>query len=618
MIKRQRTSVVLAAVAVFGWSIAPAQAQNGKPGASPGETPKPDAAPPGEPAPPPPPAAPPTDTTTPPPLNGDKAAPGAAPAATGADQGEFPSTVFAAPTAVKKTRRQRRTRELQTTVGMNPPDPDFGSEADLISTADEDAPMVRPKKWAYSIKGFLRAPMSFGVGPRQDQTDGQQLHAPPRVPGADSDDWNYVGLAQSPTAQLHLNVANANVSANLIIAASTFFDSGYKDLDQIGGISQGYVTISSPELFGKRGGISWTVGAFSNRYGVAGPKQNSTGYYGTYLFGRTHVSGEALTADIDLNDDLELVIEHGFGAKLDVVPFILLSHNPPPPRAPYLPDQGPVAQGSNFVHHAHAALLVNDWLRIAGHYMTSWTPNDNDLDGTHLGNRPEGRMTVVGGEVHLDSPTIGNAYVGYSHIDADKVLPLSDGIQVLHGSTGFSFKQNYFGQLQTVSVPAAAGTLPGPGPNHDDSGSVDTVLGQYVVKLSQVLGTGANGPDVALAVYGMINHVKFFQGAVARDVSIDKYKFGAEAEVTPIRFMSVGLRFDRAAPDGHNANLSYSALSPRLIFHTNWLSREYVILDYTRYFLGSDVKPFAYYPYDQLVYQKTDPNLVTLTAIVSW
>jgi hypothetical protein len=621
MIKRQRTTVVLAAMAVFGWSVAPARAQNvGNPGAPPGEPPKPpsEGGPPSTDQAPPTPPAPPSDATPPPPgAAPDQLPSGTLPTPAGADQGEFPSTVFGAPAQPRKTRK-KRTRDLETTVGMQPPDPDFGSEADLVSTADEDAPPARPKKWVYSLKGFLRAPMRVGIGPRQDGSPGDQLHSPPRIPGLDSDDWNYVGLAPSPTAQLHLNVSNANVSGNLIIAASTLFDSGYKDLDQIGGVSQAYVTVTSPELFGKRGGIAWTVGSFSNRYGVAGPRQNSSGYYGTYLFGRTHVAGEALTVDVDLTDDLKLVVEHGIGAKLEVVPFIQLNHNPPPPRTPYVPDQGPVAQGSNFVHHAHAALVVNDWLRVAGHYMSSWTPNDNDLDLTHT-DRPEGRMTVLGGEVHVDSPTVGNAYVGYSHIDAKKILPLADGIQVLHGSTGFSFKQNYFGALPTVTVPGGnGGPLLGPGPEHDDSGTVDTVLGQYVLKLSQVLGLGPQGPDAALAVYGMLNHVKAFKTSAGKDVTVDKYKFGAELEVTPIRLLSVGVRFDRAAPDGHNADLTYSALSPRVVFHTNWLSREYVILNYTHYFLGSSVVPFAYYPYDQLVYTKTDENLITLSAIVSF
>ena len=168
----------------------------------------------------------------------------------------------------------------------------------------------------------------------------------------------------------------------MILAASTLYDSGYKDLDQMGGFSQAYVTLKAPNLFGNAGGIAWTVGSFSNRYGTAGPNQNSSGYYGTYLFGRTHVSGEALTADIDFSPDVELILEHGVGAKLEVVPFIPISKNPP--IAPYLPDQQPVPQGSNYVHHAHAALVINDTLRIAGHYMTSWTPTTSPTRSTIL------------------------------------------------------------------------------------------------------------------------------------------------------------------------------------------------------------------------------------------
>ena len=49
----------------------------------------------------------------------------------------------------------------------------------------------------------------------------------------------------------------------------------------------------------------WTMGGFSNRYGNAGPRQQSSGYYQTQLFGRTHVLGEALTADIQLGDELK-------------------------------------------------------------------------------------------------------------------------------------------------------------------------------------------------------------------------------------------------------------------------------------------------------------------------
>jgi hypothetical protein len=118
--------------------------------------------------------------------------------------------------------------------------------------------------------------------------------------------------------------------------------------------------MKAPDLFAGRGGLAWTVGSFSNRYGTAGPEQQSSGYYGTYLFGRTHVAGESLTADIDLNDKMELILEHGFGAKLEVVPWINPGATVPGPMAPYLPDQGPVPQGSTYVHHAHAALQMSN------------------------------------------------------------------------------------------------------------------------------------------------------------------------------------------------------------------------------------------------------------------
>ena len=88
------------------------------------------------------------------------------------------------------------------------------------------------------------------------------------------------------------------------------------------------------------------------------------------------MAGESLTANFDLNDHLQLVVEDGFGAKLEVVPYVSYIHTPPPPLAPYLPVQGPVPQGSNFLHHAHVSLLADDWLQISGHYLYSFTPDD--------------------------------------------------------------------------------------------------------------------------------------------------------------------------------------------------------------------------------------------------
>src|SRR6185295_15691828 len=238
------------------------------------------------------------------------------------------------------------------------------------------------------------------------------------------------------------------------------------------------------EAFGERGGLGWTVGAFSNRYGLAGPRQQSSGYYNTTLFGRTHVVGEALTADIDLTEHLELVLEHGFGAKLEVVPWLVSSNLSV---VAVLPDQGPTPQGSDFVNHLHAALLVDDWLRVAGHFMTSWSPNDlSATTGGIVGMIPSSQMNVMGGEVHVDTPRFGSGYLGYSHVAATRVLSLADGIEVIHATNGLGLVQNYLNPGYDYLRGNAYSVAPAPG-SARDSGTIDTVLFQYLVRMGPLL-----------------------------------------------------------------------------------------------------------------------------------
>jgi hypothetical protein len=215
-------------------------------------------------------------------------------------------------------------------------------------------------------------------------------------------------------------------------------------------------------------------------------------------------------------------------------------------------------------------------------------------------------MTVAGGEVHIDGPKLGSGYIGYSHIDATSILPLAGGIEVIHGLDGVGFKQNYFGKLN----PAVQYYELNPTAPHEDSGKVDTVLFQYILRLAPLLGKPRGGPDVGLGVFAMYNHVQ-----APNDVKQDRLKFGADLNVTPVRFAAIGVRFDRVLPDGPNTDFAYSAISPRLIFHTNWLSREYVIVDYTRYIFGP--KTVASAPFDTQV-ARPDPNLVVVSAMISF
>jgi hypothetical protein len=533
----------------------------------------------------------------------------------------------------------QRVKQLQLQLGPAPTASDFGAEADLVSPRSHEPATIFTKKWLGTIRAYLRAPMRVGLGPRNDDPngDGRELHTPPRVVGLLPSEWTYVGLTPPAAAALYFTVENNRVSGNVIIETNTMTDAGYDHLNQIGGVAQAYVTLKFPEVFADHGGLAWTVGGFSDRYGMAGPEGKSAGYYGTYLFGRTHTVGERLTADIDVTPDIEIVVEHGFGAKLEVVPFVAINHTPPPPTAPYLPYQGPVPLGSNYIHHAHAEAIFSNWLTLGAHYLTSWSPNDFSLPCTATADpnscadertsgekAKEARLTVFGGDVHIDSRKAGNGYLGFSQVKADHILPLSNGIEVIHGMDGFGFKENYFGKLEPINAAAVATQLGWYGP-HEDSGTVQTLLAQYLIRLAPLLGRETyDGPDAALAVFGMFNHIDPIYIAHAKHTQ-DRLKFGTELEVSPLPYLAVGARYDNVMPDGGNAALGYSAVSPRIIFHTTWLGREYIMLNYTHYFLGSGVVPseqnptaVPYTPYVDPPIAKPDPDLFVLSAQVSF
>ncbi len=492
-------------------------------------------------------------------------------------------------------------REPRRTVGMVPSKPDLGSEADMVSTANEPHAPALDKKWTYVMAGYLRAPMRVGVGPRNDFTPGQQLHSLPRIVGLNTNEWTNIGLAPGPEASLYITVENMRAAGTVVLQANTFWDVGFKNVESLGGISQAYITLKFPGALGDLGGLVWTVGGFSNRYGNAGPRQQSSGYYQTQLFGRTHVLGEALTADLRLSETLSLMLEHGVGAKTEVIPFLPPEGDPPPPRALWLPEQGPVPQGSTFVHHAHAALGVGDWLTLGAHYLAEWSPNDY---ATAPGLADSSSLTVTGADLHVDDDTAGNGYIGFSHASADNILPLADGLELLHSRNGLQFTENYFQTIPDTYYQAGAANLPAP----VDSGTVDSLLFQYMLRLAPLLGWPVLGPDVRFAVFGMYNTIS----TVALEQN--RLKAGAEVSLRPFRHLSGGVRFDRVMADGSNSDAAYTALTPRLVLHSNWINREYIILSYTRYFLGDQVRPSR--PNEAL--SEPDPNLFVLSAAVTF
>lgn len=472
-------------------------------------------------------------------------------------------------------------------AGIAPSVPQFddapGAEASAIQV-DGD--------WRFEYHGFLRAPLRMGIGPKNDQTDGVEAHVPPRVPDLSFTDWRYTHNIPGPWTQLLLSYGNGRVTGTVGIAAFNHTNAGYRELQANLGINETFLTLNFPETFGRYGGLVWNVGSFSNRYGTSG--RYNAGRYNTYLFGRTRLVGETLTAGLHLTPDLTLTLEHGFGAKLDVIPYETVT-----PRPEYLPYPGPEPQGTTWATHGHVILAWNDTLTFGAHGIYSRSPDDRQLLGAPS---TPGEMSIMGGEVRLTGGAFGHGYLGYSRVDASNVLSLSDSVEVLHSFHGWNFKNNFFGRYD----PRTGTSAP------DDSGTVDTILFQYDLSIGALARYPTrfrgNAPDLNVSLFAMFNHVN------SETFTQDKFKWGADVIYQPFPVAGIGLRYDLVQPDLGAAEESFAVLSPKLIFQTDYLTKEQVTVQYSRYFLGS--RAYAAFPYADV--DEADQNVVTIAGRMWW
>ncbi len=468
-------------------------------------------------------------------------------------------------------------------------DPSATQVGDLVlpGGGPSAAPVASGTK-SFQFHGYLRVPLRMGFGDGDAVADGVEggtkVHVPPHVPDSAYTDWQYTNGMGGPWTELRLSYGTAEVAAHVVLAAYNVSDAGYRDLQSQLGINQAFVTISKPALLGDRGGVRWNVGAFQGRYGAAG--RYDAGKYDTYLFGATHVAGETLSAFYDASDDVTIQIEHGVGAKLDVVPLVAGV-----PLPPYLPYPGPVQQGSTLLHHAHVGATYQDKLTVAAHYLTAWT------DDARLAGEVDGRITVTGAEVKLIDSVYGNGYVGYAHLSSRDPLRVAGAIEVLHSFEGWNLRDNYFGQMAT------------------GTGTIDTIAFQHTFSLAKWLWDPkpfwGQGTDLLVSAFGMYNRVASDDPAFAAPTR--KLKLGGEVTYAWKAWLGLSTRYDLVQPNMDDSTESFHVVSPKLILRTAFASNEQIVVQYSHYVTGDNTR--LAYPFGGLA---PDDGVVTVSAIMWW
>jgi hypothetical protein len=249
-------------------------------------------------------------------------------------------------------------------------------------------------------------------------------------------------------------------------------------------------------------------------------------------------------------------------------------------------------------------------------------------------------MAVVGAEARLNGGVFGDGYIAFSHIDARNINALADSLEVVHSRSGYNFKQNFFGRTFNPHT----GVYNGP---ENETGTVDNIGLQYSFSFGALArypeDWWGDGPDLVLTAFGILSIVDSKPPSIAVngdaafgvagdmgraqtwDMSTKKLKVGFDAVYTPLYWMGVNGRVDWVQPDLDAAysrtlgvpggsDLSFTALTLRLLIRTQFVTHETVQLEYQHYILGNAAYPS--YPYEWV--PKADSNLVGLFASMWW
>jgi len=458
-------------------------------------------------------------------------------------------------------------------------------------------------EWTFGFHGFFRAPMRVGLGTR-DPLSGQSKttwHSP-IVPDDSYYSPSYTLHNPRDWAELYFSYGNKIVTGTIGIHGFQFTDAAWNEATLQFGIAQAYVTLT-PTFRKKWFNLMWKLGSFDNRYGESG--RYDAGEFETYVFGRTHGTGEAGRVEFTLGSKgkHKIGLEQGIAVK-----------RPNPNQFN--------AHRFSFLHHYHLDYNFDNKVEIGLHYLNSFAKEADRL-GTiepFQGAR-DGSISVVGPDVRFNWGKLGYLYLGLSYITLKNAGVVAPTIEVIHslggGQTVVNDALTVNPYLGTSSGPFANGLVdnylesvarrdlaineaervPGSGGN----GTIVTFAGQFEHSVKRImLGNKFDGEswDVALKLAMMFNKVEsdaIDDRSILEDTTTgtrleyNKFKITADLLATPLKWLGVGARFTHVSPNSTRPEQDFSIISPRLVFKTNWISRERIEISYSRYMYDTRV-----------------------------
>jgi hypothetical protein len=518
--------------------------------------------------------------------------------------------------------------------------PGLSEAANLTGTPNPSA--LAPSagdEWRFSFHGFTRTPMRIGFGSRPNCPAGAMPGTPvspsgglmpaagtaqvpcagpgqsttalhtPFVPDSQYLDWRYDRQQEYDWTELFFNYGNSLVSATVGIEAFGFSDAEYIAYSNAGtqlGIAQGYLTVH-PDFGTSKLRTEAKIGSFWDKFGMAG--EYDAGKYDTYMFGRTHQMGERIALEYDV-DDLTFRVSHGIGTRAEQLAFTQLqAGNPTFPSGNE--DNYP---GFTLLNHAHAGVSYKKLIDFNVHYLSSWA-QDYRAVGVNNGATTDGHIDVYGAEIRVKPGGIGGRlYAAYSRIVASNPQAVGPLVEAVHSLGGGNYEAGNGILDNFLGCAAPAGGTPNVSYSGNCSttqnsigashGTVDTIEVQYDYSfgaLYRKIATGegfwGGGWDANLSIFGMYSAVQsslttLETGSTALGDGVKKLKWGGDLVIAPLPWLGFGVRGDYVQPTNvEGANQTFVVVSPKIVFHTKWVTHEEITVWYSHYSYQNQVLP---------------------------
>ncbi len=469
--------------------------------------------------------------------------------------------------------------------------PQGDAEVSVTSPTDEAQRSGLPGGWRIETHGYFRAPMAVGLShrPNPETKDAatntfsgedqlQISYGPTRTIDSNYYSFAYTRLQEQDWAELTFHAKKDHVDAAIGWMGYWFQGAGFRNPDAAWSPAVASLALDSDlELIpGKTNqpNIKLTMGAFWPGFGYFEK-------YDTFTLGRFRHVGEQLQLSIPVNSDVEVTLTHGFGTSRDG------KYN----FAGNAPYQGLV--GLDLIHYENISFSYGKTLGLGLHYNSEWSRDpfrwQGGEDGKNYADVRRAHLTTVGGEASVFIPRAGRLWVSPSYIHVRNGWALDwAGTEVMHSIGGRGIADNY---LVFSNDP---GTSSG-------SGSMANLGFLYENTLSNIKGeeVGASLPEVTFSAFGLFTEVRrdLPEGSIINQDGVKQFKYGADLTLQALNWLGVMLRYDEVNYDMDNGGYVFSAISPRVIFSSHFLSSERIYVQYSRYRYGDNMTLVGRWPW---------------------